>query len=396
MSNNVRLVDFSIDLPVQLMEATQESNGLRRIAGVFAQGGIKNRNNRIYPTEVYKEWVSQVRPLVQRGAFTGELDHPDLPQGSLERTAIRFTKLEMDNDMGRFEALILNTEAGKNLLALAEGGVEIGMSTRAVAPVKVEEIDGELTTIVQLGGSLYGIDAVKVPSNPAGFAKIQESLEEAFEENLKAQEDTIMTLEELKKAHPELVAQLVSETQAPLNAQISELSGKLEEATKEKEAADTAKNDADEKAKTAETTLAKVTESLRASGVIKDTESLNESVKQPAQPTEVQKLIQEKEELAGELGKAVKRLDEMERTEKLNKHFEKAVKDHKFETILREGIEPSKFDTTEQLDTEISRLTKVAESAAKGAETPAGKGILNESVDAKDEEKQRWAKLAGL
>lgn len=393
-----RLVDLNIDTHLRFVtESEGASGGLPRIEGVFAQGGILNRNRRIYPTEVYKEWVEQVQPLLKRGAFTGELDHPGFAQGSLERTAIRFTRMYMDGDLGKFEGVVLNTEAGKNLLALSEGGVEIGMSTRAVAPVKYEEREDGEVEVIQLGGTFYGLDAVKVPSNPAGLAKIQESLQEAFEAEVEAEEETTMTLEELKAKHPELYAQVVTEAQTELKSKLSDVEAQLTAEKEAKVAADAAVVAADEKAAAADAKVAKVEESLKAAGLLSDTVTL-QTVTESAQDKKDETLLTENANLKTELGKAVTRLDEMERKDKVSKHFEKTVKGIKFESVLREGIDLDKLMTTEDVDAEIGRMTKVAEAAAAAAGKPAGKGktpLQEESSDDTDQN-ARWRKLAGI
>ena len=48
------------------------------IEGVFLQGGIKNRNGRMYPVDILENEVSRYnKTFVQQGRALGELGHPE-------------------------------------------------------------------------------------------------------------------------------------------------------------------------------------------------------------------------------------------------------------------------------------------------------------------------------
>ena len=84
------------------------------IEGIFMQANKKNRNGRIYPTEVLQKEAKRYTEefIVKKRAF-GELGHPDGPTVNLERVSHMIEELEEvdQNFMGR--ANILYTPYGK-------------------------------------------------------------------------------------------------------------------------------------------------------------------------------------------------------------------------------------------------------------------------------------------
>ena len=113
------------------------------IEGVFLQGNIKNKNGRIYPSNVLENEVNRyVAEKVKDNRAYGELDHPQGPTVSLSHASHLITSLkrEGDNFIGR--AKILDTPKGKTAKALIEGGANLGVSSRGIGSLrKVEGVD---------------------------------------------------------------------------------------------------------------------------------------------------------------------------------------------------------------------------------------------------------------
>jgi hypothetical protein len=139
------------------------------ITGIFAEAEQKNRNGRIYPISVMESAIKKyVTEYVDRKRAMGELSHPDgRPQVKPELASHLVTslKLEGHNVMGK--AKVLNTPQGQILRGLLEGGVQMGVSTRALGSIK--EQNG--TTYVQDDFQLFAIDAVSDPSAINAFVQ---------------------------------------------------------------------------------------------------------------------------------------------------------------------------------------------------------------------------------
>ena len=96
-----------------LTEAKKDGGKNYFIEGIFMQANKKNRNGRIYPTEVLQKEAKRYSDefIVKKRAF-GELGHPDGPTVNLERVSHMIEELEEvdQNFMGR--AKILDTPYG--------------------------------------------------------------------------------------------------------------------------------------------------------------------------------------------------------------------------------------------------------------------------------------------
>ena len=107
------------------------------IEGVFLQGGIQNRNGRMYPTETLAREVGRYNEnFTQKGRALGELGHPDGPTVNLDRVSHKIISLcqEGNNFIGK--AQILETPMGKIAQALISDGVCLGVSSRGVGSIK--------------------------------------------------------------------------------------------------------------------------------------------------------------------------------------------------------------------------------------------------------------------
>lgn len=206
--------------------AKQTHKGIGFIEFVGGKAGIVNRNRRFYSQTVYELAVERAQGLVESGQFLGEVDHPY--GGSLRGAAFRITKLVMDGDLMKSEAIILDTEGGRHLKALLEGGVGVAISTRGYGSAKFEmmKVGGKEmeVAVIQNDFRLEGIDAVLFPSNPAGTISRHEN------HNPDNKEHPDMTLETLRQEHPELVTQIETAAREGLVAE-TEVQAQVEAAT---------------------------------------------------------------------------------------------------------------------------------------------------------------------
>ena len=146
------------------------------ISGIFAEAELKNRNGRIYPKSVMENAVNKyVNEYVTPKRALGELSHPEgRPQVKPELASHLITSLKMEGSKVIGKAKVLNTPQGQILRGLLEGGVQLGVSTRALGSVKIVEGIQE----VQSDFQLFAIDAVSDPSSINAFVQaVNESKE---------------------------------------------------------------------------------------------------------------------------------------------------------------------------------------------------------------------------
>ena len=89
---------------VKIITEGKGSNKTLHIEGVFLQGGIKNRNGRMYPVDILgKEVGRYCENFVGKGRALGELGHPDGPTVNLDRVSHKITSLvrEGNNFVGK-------------------------------------------------------------------------------------------------------------------------------------------------------------------------------------------------------------------------------------------------------------------------------------------------------
>jgi hypothetical protein len=150
------------------------------IEGIFLQADIKNRNGRMYPSEIMdKEVARYMEETVKNNRAFGELGHPDGPGINLHLVSHMITGLrkEGSNYIGR--AKILETPNGMIARGLLDGGANLGVSSRAMGSLK-EDKDG--VQIVQDDFMLStAADIVADPSAPDAFVRgIMEGKEWVF------------------------------------------------------------------------------------------------------------------------------------------------------------------------------------------------------------------------
>ena len=138
------------------------------IEGIFMQANKKNRNGRIYPTEILqKEAKRYTTEFIKKKRAFGELGHPDGPTVNLERVSHMIEELEEvdQNFMGR--AKILDTPYGKIVKNLIDEGAQLGVSSRGMGSLKpagngISEVQGDFYLAT-------AADIVADPSAPDAF-----------------------------------------------------------------------------------------------------------------------------------------------------------------------------------------------------------------------------------
>ena len=159
-----------------LEESTDERwKGYKKAKGIFGECDKPTKNGRAYPRTIIEREIGKLRPVMERRALYGELDHPTDGRTKLERASHIITKLEID-DQGRVigEAIIMKTPRGQILEQILEAGGEVGVSSRGRGNVKsngkYEEVadDFVLTTY----------DFVGDPAMPTAIPNVSESIDD--------------------------------------------------------------------------------------------------------------------------------------------------------------------------------------------------------------------------
>ena len=108
------------------------------IEGVFLQGDICNRNNRMYPMDTLRREVGRyVENHIQSGRALGELGHPDGPTVNLDRVSHKIVSLRESGSNFIGKAKILSTPMGKIAESLISEGVKLGVSSRGIGSLKL-------------------------------------------------------------------------------------------------------------------------------------------------------------------------------------------------------------------------------------------------------------------
>jgi len=152
-----------------LTEEAEDGKKNYFIEGVFMQGGIKNKNGRVYPVDILKKEVDRYKKeyIVENRAY-GELGHPQGPTINLERVShmIKDLRQEGDNFVGK--AKIMDTPYGNIVKNLMSEGARLGVSSRGM---------GTLTKrngVMEVGNDFYlatAGDIVADPSAPQAFVE---------------------------------------------------------------------------------------------------------------------------------------------------------------------------------------------------------------------------------
>ena len=392
------------DLNESEQEVVVEGSKLKvlgKAEGRAAQGDIVNKNRRFYSNTVYKLAVERAKPLLAKGRFLGEVDHPWV--GSLRGAAFRFTKLEFTEGFLDFEGLILDTSGGRELKGLLDGGVMPGVSTRGYGSVEWEEmeVDGKTVNvaIIQEDYHMEGIDFVLFPSNPAGEVKKHES-QDRSKNDIPSQEAKAMDIETLRNEHPDLVAAVEAEAREGYVSQEDHETA-LEGARQEGREA------AQAEASNAETML-----SNAISGVVEglapfspELKQMLDAVKESEEDAELTAAQERISALEAELEAATTKNEEDEARAAIEAHVESILTDCSFADDVREQL--LALESVESIDTAFAAMQSIAtrlEAQGKvDEEEEPGTGVSEETDEGDDataseltEEQKTHRQLAGL
>ena len=131
------------------------------------QGNIKNRNGRVYPTDVLEQEIKRYDDkFIQKNRAYGELGHPEGPTVNLDRVSHMVTSLDRDGDNFIGEAKIMNTPMGKIVKNIMDEGGTLGVSSRGMGSLEQKNGANYVKPDFMLAAAA---DIVADPSAPKAF-----------------------------------------------------------------------------------------------------------------------------------------------------------------------------------------------------------------------------------
>ena len=108
------------------------------LEGTFTEIGVKNKNNRIYDEKELMPHIKELQEKLKGNKLLGELDHPKSFDISLKNASHVIEDIAYDPKSKKVTGRIrlLNTDAGKQAMALVDAGVPLHISSRAAGVVE--------------------------------------------------------------------------------------------------------------------------------------------------------------------------------------------------------------------------------------------------------------------
>lgn len=160
MEKMLLLEQFESILELDLKESNGD-RGLLKFKGKLQEAEAVNKNKRSYPFSVLDENVQRLMDVCKARGLLGELDHPNDSIVHFKEASHVITKLWWEGNILMGEGEVLNTAHGRQLKALLNDGIRVGMSSRGVGNGKMNE-NGVL--VISDSYRLITFDAVNDPS----------------------------------------------------------------------------------------------------------------------------------------------------------------------------------------------------------------------------------------
>ena len=170
------------------------------IEGIFMQGDVKNRNGRVYPSEVLARETKRYNvEYVKKNRAYGELGHPQGPTINLERVSHMITELNQDgnNFVGKAKTMC-ETPYGKIVKSLMDEGAQLGVSSRGMGSLKEKGGTAEVQKDFYLATAA---DIVADPSAPDAFVSgIMEGKEWIWDNGIIRESEIAIAEQTIEKA----------------------------------------------------------------------------------------------------------------------------------------------------------------------------------------------------
>lgn len=178
------LEDFNFLDQMQILdEGLDKGERVYKLRGVFSKIGVINKNKRLYTESVMRPVVEELQPIIEKGGFVGQLDHPNSPKIDMEKISHKITKLAISEDGSVIgEMLPLSGPHGQILKSYMVDNIRLGVSTRGTGSVKpyMGNLGEGVRGIVEVlpGYKMRAIDIVFDPSAGTFPEQVYEGTEE--------------------------------------------------------------------------------------------------------------------------------------------------------------------------------------------------------------------------
>ena len=155
--------NLSFDQAGVVLESDDKDGKSLYLKGIAIQGGIRNANQRVYPTDEIERAVKTLNDQIQSGySVLGEVDHPDDLKVNLDRVSHMITQMWMEGPNGYGKMKILPTPMGNLIRTMLESGVKLGVSSRGSG--NVDDMSGKVSEF-----EIITVDIVAQPSAPGAY-----------------------------------------------------------------------------------------------------------------------------------------------------------------------------------------------------------------------------------
>jgi hypothetical protein len=154
---------LSFDQSGIVLESDDQEGKNLYLKGITIQGGIRNANQRVYPTDEIERAVKTLNDQIQNGySVLGEVDHPDDLKVNLDRVSHMITHMWMEGPNGYGKMKVLPTPMGNLIRTMLESGVKLGVSSRGSG--NVNDMNGHVSDF-----EIITVDIVAQPSAPGAY-----------------------------------------------------------------------------------------------------------------------------------------------------------------------------------------------------------------------------------
>jgi hypothetical protein len=159
------------ELTESVQYVTEEKDGKKTlyIEGPFLVAEAVNKNKRMYKEETMRNEVKRYsEEYITKNRAFGELGHPDTPSINLDRVSHLIVGLRQEGTAWIGKAKILETPMGNIARNLIEGGAQLGVSSRGMGSLKMENGINVVQGDFHLATAA---DIVADPSAPGAFVQ---------------------------------------------------------------------------------------------------------------------------------------------------------------------------------------------------------------------------------
>jgi len=128
--------NFEVDETIN--ESTGVTTKKYKIKGIFSTIGEKNRNGRVYPSNLWETEINRYQQNFKNGSIDTlmEWEHPARTNVDPMESVAKITKLEIKDNLVMGEAVLLDNPKANQLKSLIDNGIKISVSSRGVGSVK--------------------------------------------------------------------------------------------------------------------------------------------------------------------------------------------------------------------------------------------------------------------